>query len=282
MEVPIGKMFGRATPALFAAPRVWLRVSMPRDIPPLRTSIAGAALHSVTASNVECLNQTITFAQHGTSIPVVREAGGAGQHLVAPLSVVGEQGAAYVPDIQPSPDRRLGRFAIRNGRVELRPALWPDGRSEAYANVRLWITAGAAGNDVAPGRVTGFVRPGAMPRLGVTNATAAAGGTDVEAFGSARLRFADALLSRDRIVTRDDLRHAVRAFDARIHEADLTTGAIRTPQGLQRAEHVSVRIDDDDFVDPAAELPMLQHDLQRHLTGRFPAGTVVTVDIARS
>src|SRR5262249_31916010 len=108
MEPALAKMFGRDTSTLFAEPRAWLRISMPRDIPALRSSIAGVALHAVTASNVECLNETIAFAQHGTSIPVVRDAGGTSTHLVAPLSVLGEQGAAYLPEIQPSADRRVG------------------------------------------------------------------------------------------------------------------------------------------------------------------------------
>jgi hypothetical protein len=280
MAAPLARIFGRDSATLFAAPRAWLRISMPRDIPALRSSIVSMVLHAVTASNVECLNQTIVFAQHGTSIPVVRDAGGTASHLVAPLSVLGEQGVSYLPEVQPSIDRRVGRYAVRNGRLELRPALWPDGRSEAYANIRLWITNGSLGNGVGPGRVSGFLKQPTTNGLRVTNSTAATGGLDIEEFGGARLRFAEALLSRDRVVTQNDLVHVARAFDARIRQADMTTGVRRTSEGLQHAVQVRVHVDRADFVDPATELAILTWDLQRHLTARFPAGTNLTVAVA--
>jgi hypothetical protein len=279
MEAPLGKIFGRESAPLFAAPRAWLRISMPRDIPALRSSIVGITLHAMTASNVECLNQTIVFAQHGTSIPVVRDAGGIATHLVAPLSVLGEQGASYLPEVQPSTDRRVGRYAVRNGRLELRPALWPDGRSEAYANLRLWMSNGSLGNRVGPGRLFGFLKQATTTGLRGISLTAATGGLDIEEFSDARLRFAEALLSRDRVVTQNDLVHVARAFDQRIQQADVTTGVARTDEGLQRAVQVRVHVNRDDFVDPATEAPILASDLQRHLTDRFPAGTNLTVEV---
>ena len=281
MESALRRIVGRDASTVFAAPRAWLRISMPRDIPALCSTVVGVSLHAVTASNVECLNQTITFAQHGTAIPVVRETGGAADHLVAPLSVLGEQGEAYLPEVQPSGDRRVGRYAIRNGRIELTPALWPDGRAERYANVRLWVTAGSLGNKVTPGSVTTFLKQQTAAGLRITNPVAAVGGVDSETFSSARLRFAEALLSRDRVVTREDLMHVVRAFDARIRDAQLTSGVVRTPQGLQRAERVVASVDSSDFIEPDTELALLQTDLQRHLASRFPAGLAVTVDVYR-
>jgi hypothetical protein len=279
MDAPFARIFGRESETLFGEPRAWLRISMPRDIPALRSSIVGMALHAVTASNVECLNQTIVFAQHGTSIPVVRDAGGTASQLVAPLSVLGEQGASYLPEVQPSTDRRVGRYAVRNGRLEFRPALWPDGRAEAYANVRLWITNGSLGNRVGPGRVSGFLKQPTTTGLRVTGPTAAAGGRDIEEFSGARLRFAEALLSRDRVVTQNDLVHVARAFDARIRQADMTTGVARTREGLKHAVQVRVHVDRADFVDPATELAILTWDLERHLVARFPAGTNLTVAV---
>jgi hypothetical protein len=281
MEPALGRIFGADAQRLFSVDRPWIRISMPRDIPSLRTSITGVTLNAMTASNVECLNQTIVFAQQGASIPVVRAAGGVASHLVAPRSVFGEQGGAYLPEIQPSTDRRVGRYAIRNGRIDLKPALRPDGVEEAYANVRLWVTNGTLGNQVAPGRLAAFLRPQTVAGLRVTNPVAAAGGTDFEEFSSARLRLAEALLSRDRVVTRQDLTHVVRAFDERIQTADIKSGVVRTAHGLQRAEHVRVRVEPGDFVDPAAELPMLQTDLQQHLLDRVPSGVTVSVEVVR-
>ena len=279
MDAALRRIFGREAGTLLAEPRAWLRISMPADVPPLRTAVEGVLLHTVTASNVERLNQTIQFAQHGTSIPVVRDAGGVASHLVAPLSVVGEQGVPYLPETQPTTDGRRGRYAVRTGRIELRPALWPDGRAETQATVRLWVTSGTIGNTVMPGRVNGFLRSGAPSGLRVTNTVAAAGGTSVEPFGDARLRLASVLLSRDRVVTRDDLTHVSRAFDTRIRRADATAGVVSTPTGLQRAEHVRVYVREGDFVDPVAEIAVLKTDLQARLVDRFPSGTALTVDV---
>ena len=74
----------------------------------LTTTWTGAVfMHAVTASNVECLNQTFYFEKHGTSIPLGSELG-VGTYLVAPLSIFGETGAPYLPDQTPSRDPRAG------------------------------------------------------------------------------------------------------------------------------------------------------------------------------
>ncbi|MGO9086256.1 MAG: hypothetical protein ACLP6G_13125 [Terriglobales bacterium] len=282
MDAALAKMFGRETPKALAEERAWVRVSMPRDIPPLHTCLGSITLHSVTASNVECFNQTIVFEKQGTSIPIVREEGGAASHLVAPLSIFGETGASYLPETESSTQGDVGRYAIRNGRIELRPALRADGRRESYANLRLWVTGGSLGNKVGPGKVTGFLKKNQIAGLRLANPTSAAGGFDREEFSKAQARFAQALLSRDRIVTRADLTDAVRAFDARILSTQVEPAVRRTAHGLQRVERVQVRVNADDFADPQAELPILKDGLLKHLSGRFPLGTEVTVDVASS
>ena len=279
MDVGLGRIFSREAARVLDVPRAWVRISMPPDVPPLHTAIGGIVMHAMTASNVECLNQTVVFDKHGTSIPVVREEGGSASHLVAPLSIIGETGAPYVSSMQPSAKPDEGRYAIRNGRLELRPPLRADGRPEAHANVRLWVTSGSLGNNVGAGRVSGFLKQQSIPTLRVSNPTAATGGTDSESFTSARDRLADALLSRDRVVTHDDLLTVVRAFDSRITSANAASGVVRTAAGLQRAEHVTVTVNRDEFVDANAELQMLEDDLLRHLAGRFAPGTQVTVDV---
>ncbi|MDQ6705869.1 MAG: hypothetical protein M3Z85_07880, partial [Acidobacteriota bacterium] len=179
METALTGILGRDASQLLNTPRAWLRISFPRDIPPLRSAIGSVHLHSMTASNVECFNQTIYFAKQGTSIPISSEAG-TRSYLVAPLSIFGETEAPYVPEFQFSPDPDVGRYAIRNGRIELRPAKRPDGTGDAYANLRMWVTAGARGNTVAPGRVGGFVSSSGAGGMRVANFTAAAGGTNGE------------------------------------------------------------------------------------------------------
>jgi hypothetical protein len=282
MDAALTKIFGREAPKALAFDRAWIRISMPRDIPALHTSLGSIAMHTITASNVECFNQTIVFEKQGTSIPIVREEGGAASHLVAPLSIFGESGASYLPEAEPSAQPDVGRYAVRNGRIELRPAVRADGSQESYANLRLWVTGGSLGNKVGPGKVTGFLKKNQIAGLRLANPTSAAGGSDREEFGKAQARFAQALLSRDRIVTRADLTDAVRAFDARILRTQTEPVVERTPHGLQRVERVRVHVNPDDFADPQAELPILKDSLLRHLAGRFPLGSEVTVDVASS
>ncbi|HEY6370013.1 MAG TPA: hypothetical protein VIX37_05500 [Candidatus Sulfotelmatobacter sp.] len=279
MESALAKIFGRESRRILSTERAWLRVSMPADVPSLHTSLGGITMHAVTASNVECFNQTIVFAKQGTSIPIVRDEGGAAHHLVAPLSIFGEHAAPYIREAEPSSQTGVGRYAVRNGRIELTPARRPDGSTEGYANLRLWVTNGSLGNKVDPGQVTTFLKQNQMSGLRVANPTAAAGGTDGEELSKAQDRFAHALLSRDRIVTRADLLNALRAFDSRIASADVEPAVKRTEHGLQRVERVRVRLNKDDFIDPAAEFPLLQDSLLKHLVDRFPLGTEVAVQV---
>lgn len=280
MDGALAKIFGRESQKLFAEERCWIRISMPRDVPSLQTSVGGIALHGITASNVECFNQTIFFDKQGTCIPIVRDEGGAASHLVAPLSVFGETGTPYLPHMEPAADRNIGRYTIRNGRIELQPALRPDGRPESYANLRLWVTNGSLGSKVGPGQVTGFLKKNTISGLRLTNPTSAAGGTDQEELSTAQTRFAEALMSRDRVVTRKDLLNVVRSFDARILHADVYPAVRRTRQGLQRVERVTVKVNRDDFVEPVTELKVLKDDLAKHLADRFPLGTQLMVEVA--
>lgn len=282
MESGLAKIFGRDWQKALATERAWIRISMPGDIPSLQTSLSGIALHAMTASNVECFNQTIVFEKQGTSIPIIREEGGAANYLVAPLSIFGESGAPYIRETEPSVKADMGRYTIRNGRIELTPARRAEGSTEAYANLRLWVTSGSLGNKVGPGQVTGFLKAIQIPGLRLANPTSAAGGTDGEELSKAQKRFADALLGRDRIVTRADLLNAVRAFDSRITNAEVEPAVKRTEHGLQRVEQVRVRLNRDDFIDPPAEFPILQDGLLKHLANRFPLGTEVTVDVSAS
>ena len=280
MDGALAKIFGRESQKLFSEERCWVRISMPRDVPSLQTSVGGVALHGITASNVECFNQTISFEKQGTCIPIIRDEGGAASHLVAPLSIFGETGTPYLPHMEPAADPRIGRYTIRNGRIELRPALRPDATPESYANLRLWVTNGSLGCKVGPGQVTGFLKKNTISGLRLTNPTSAAGGTDQEELSTAQTRFAEALMSRDRVVTRKDLLNVVRAFDARILQADVHPSVRRTRQGLQRVERVTVKVNRDDFVEPVTELKVLKDDLAKHLADRFPLGTQLTVEVA--
>ena len=271
MPEALTRIFGRESNRVLATPRAWVRISFPPGLPSLHTGICGIALHAVTVSNVECFNQTIHFSSQGTSIPISRE-GGAKRHLVSPLAVLGESNSQYLHELEPSSDESVGRYAVRHGRIELRPAKKTDGSQEDYVNVRVWVTDGAIGNAVAPGQITCFRKAGMFDMLRVANPVPAAGGTDGEGFAEARARFAQALLSRDRIVTEADLLAALRAFDRRILDAKIHATLSRNSHGLERVHQVTAMLDRDGFVEPSIEVPLLQQELDNHLQGRFVHG----------
>jgi hypothetical protein len=273
------RIFGRDSQRIFSTPRVWVRISLPEGLPSLHTGLGSVALHAVSASNVECFNQTIQFAGNGTSIPISREAG-TKKYLVAPLSISGESESMYLPELQPSSDRCVGRYAVRNGRIELRPALHPEGKPEAYANVRVWLTDGALGNGVGPGQISGFAKGGPFETLRIANPVSAAGGTDDEGYSSARARIAETLLSRDRVVTEMDLITAVRAYDRRIMEAEVSSRLVRTPHGLRRVQQVTAKLDRDGFTDAAVEVELLKNGLTHHLETRLLHGTGLNLGVA--
>jgi hypothetical protein len=278
METIMQRIFGPATERIVSVERAWLRISLPRDVPELHNAITNISLHAVTASNAECFNETIIYAQHGTSIPVSRE-GGTSKYLVAPLSIFGESGGAYLPPFEPSADLDVGRYSIHNGRVHLYPAKRTGVVEDGYANLRLWLTGGTIGNRVGPGQIQSFLKKGQSQGLRIINPTSAAGGTDGEDFEQGRRRFAAALLSRDRIVTRADLDATVRAFDRRISGVSLALGVDRTDHGLQRVQKVRCQVDREEFVDPDQEIPILTEELREHLEKRFLYDVAVSLRV---
>jgi len=278
MEPAFARIFGRDAAALFAQPRIWIRISFPKTTPSLHTAISSISMHAMTVSNVECFNQTIYFDQHGTSIPISREAGTA-NYLVAPLSIFGETQTPYLPEFQPSVDKGAGRYAIRNGRIELHPAKRLDGSPEIYANLRVWITSGALGNSVGPGQVESFSKRGTFAGVRITNPTSAAGGTNSEGYEEAQTRFAEALLSRGRIVTHADLQAMARSFDHRIVKAEVSSRLKRSKLGLQRFQEVVCWLDRDAFADPDVEMRVLKDDLDRFLRARFLYDTELALEL---
>lgn len=278
MEQALRKMFAGSTQELFRKQRAWLRVSVPTGIPSLQHSIRNIILNTITASNVECVNQTIWFEMQGTCIPVAQAAGGSAGHLVAPLSIVGESGECYLAEHEPETQKGSGRFALRNGRIELNPGISREGQSDRYANVRLWMTNGTLGNRVGSGQITALINSRDV-KSRFSNLTPAAGGCDAPQEGSTKARLAARLLSRDRIVTRRDLLNEVRAYDQRIVTADVTPGVMRTEIGLQRVQQLTVHVARDKFVDPKEEIEILAADLHQHLADRFPYGTRLSLTV---
>ncbi len=265
MDKALRSILGTEGPRLLEQPRAWLRISMGPDAPPLDEAILNITLNAVTASNAECFNETIRFGEHGVTIPISREAG-AEKLLVAPLSVFGEGRHAYAPQFHPSTEEGLGRYAIQNGRIHLEPARHADGSTDSYANLRLWLTSGKAGNRVGPGKIQSFLKQGSAPAVRVINPTSAAGGSDGETFESAQRRFAAALLNRNRIITDADMIAAAKAYDSRIRSVSTELGLERGETGaLHRIHRVRCEFDKDAFTDPDEELRILSQELERRL-----------------
>lgn len=276
MELPFGRVFGFPQNIL-SKERAWVRISMPSGIGNLHTALTSISLHAISASNVECFNQTVYFDKHGASVPVSKQAG-TSSYLVAPLSIFGERGSEYLPEFQPSFDAGAGRYSLQNGRITLTPARSLDDRLDTYANLRLWVTTGARANTVGAGKVQVFVKP-APVGMRVGNLTAAAGGANEEGYSQARARFADAVLSRDRLITRTDLITALRAFDRRVLGAELAAGLNRGVHGLQRVQRVTLHLNRGDFIDPAEESRVLSEEIKVYLGQRFLYDMELAIDV---
>jgi len=268
MEGPLQQIFGKNM-AQFQEPRAWLRIGLPEGIRNIQRLLGSVLLHAVTASNVECANQTVYFERQGRSVPASCEAGTSG-YLVAPAAIFGESGSPYQPEmLESSPGATVGRYSILNGRIELRPPISATGRPESYANLRLWITRGELGNHVGPGQIQSFASQGVRADVRLLQTTWAAGGANGETYDDARARFSQALLSRDRIVTREDLTTAAYSFDRRLGKIRIDTRLERTSSGLRRTHHLTIAMSRDDFADPLAESLVLQDELTRFLQARM-------------
>lgn len=276
LETSLRAIFER--PGLFMKPRAWLRIQLDSRVEPLHTAISAVYLHAQSASNVECLNQTVHFRENGTTIPISRETGGR-SFLVAPLSITGESGDTYLPEFEPSSQAGVGRYRLHQGYLTLLPGKMPNGVDEAYANIRLWMTAGASGNQMGVARLRSFTKA-PVHGLTVENITAAAGGSDGEGLHSAQRRFSETLLSRHRLLTRADLEVSIRSFDHRIHSIDVQPILARSSRGLRRLHRITVTAGRDRFVAPEEEARVLIADLHSFLTERVPLDVDVNVELA--
>jgi hypothetical protein len=269
LDQGLSKIF-RDFGALFAEPRAWIRISIPPATADLNTAVHSVALHAISASNIVDLNQTVQFGAQGTSIPVEQ----AERYLVAPVAITGgDDNAEYIPAFQSSSEPGVGRYSIRNGRIDLIPST-----RSGNANIPTWVTSGAHGNTVAPGDIQTFVRPADRPTLRISNPMPAAGGTNGESFSDAHARFAHVLLARSRVVTGADLHAAVTSLDRRIKRVEVEAALQRFSDGLHRILRVTATVDRNEFQDPDEEMRILQEDTERYLRNRVPFGTELNVE----
>ena len=91
-------------------------------------------------------------------------------------------------------------------------------------------------------------------------------------------RFADALLTRGRIVTQEDLRTAALAIDRRVLKADIESGIERGANGLERMLRLELTLDSHGFSKPEVELPPLQSQIETSLRSRLVQGLGLRVE----
>jgi hypothetical protein len=278
MDMPLKRLFQAPGARLFARPRAWLQIALPPEVNTVAEDLTRVVLHCTTASNVEVLDQTIYFDQMGTAIPV-SNGGGRVRHLVRPLSITGERGSAYAHESDPTATEQTGRFRFRQGRLELEPARTIRGIPDRYANVRLLLSNGTLANGVGVGAVTTFLRKVTDSTLALSNVTVAAGGTDGEVFEDAHRRFAELLLSRERVVTHADIEAVIKAFEPKAHAVRCQPALERTPAGLRRVHRVTVVLKRHSFTSPDEEASILQRTLEAHLQERAALGLEVRVEI---
>ncbi|WP_158822430.1 hypothetical protein [Granulicella sp. S156] len=277
LEPALTRILNRDAGHLLSEPRLWIKIPMPPNIPALHHAINGILLHTMTASNVFARNQTIRFERDGISIPVVKE-GGTPEYLVAPLTVMSVDNHAYEAATRPGADASAGRFELHNNRLTLYPGMHSNGTPHTAANIRLWLTNGALGNRVGPGDITSFANAAALTGIRLAPFTAASGGSDGEHIASKERRFADALLTRGRIVTRQDLETAAFAVDRRILDVITDSGMVRKDEGIRRVERLQLTLDSHAFSKPEIELPALKSQIEASLGARLVQGLELEVE----
>jgi hypothetical protein len=277
LEPALTRILNRDAGHLLSEPRLWIKIPMPPSIPALHHAINGILLHTMTASNVFARNQTIRFERDGISIPVVKE-GGTPEYLVAPLTVMSVDNHAYEAATRPGTDASAGRFELHNNRLTLYPGMHSNGTPHTAANIRLWLTNGALGNRVGPGDITSFANAAALTGIRLAPFTAASGGSDGEHIASKERRFADALLTRGRIVTRQDLETAALAVDRRILDVTTDSGMVRKDEGIRRVERLQLTLDSHAFSKPEIELPALKSQIETSLGARLVQGLELEVE----
>lgn len=267
----------RGLPEWLDQPRLWIKISVPAGTPQLHHAINNILLHTMTSSNLFVRNQTVQFARDGLSFPVTKD-GGTPEYLVAPLSIQSESNESYQAGTRVGANARSGWFEQHNDRLTLHPGAGADGTPHEAANVRFWLTNGELGNRVGPGNIIGFSNAAALQGMRIVPVTAAAGGSNGEDIASEERRFADALLTRGRIVTEEDLHTAALAIDRRVLAATTNSGVERGPNGLQRVLRLLLTLDSHAFSNPEIELPNLKSQIESGLRDRLVHGLVLEVD----
>lgn len=263
--------------AAFSRPLAWIHVPLPTGVHGVASALQRIALNCMSASNLEVFTEHVPFDRLGTAVQM-RPEGRQDRTVMSVLSVVGEQGDHYVRASSVEAPEHAGRFRFRAGQLNLVPGRGPTGRIDRFAVVRLILSDGPAGNGLAVGELRQLrTMLGKNPVAEVSNPVPSRGGELPPPFVDARLRFAEVLRTRHRLVTTRDLELAALAFDSRIKSVRVLREPALGPEGVRMADALELELRRDILVDVDAESGVICSELLASLRERVPAGRLVTV-----
>jgi hypothetical protein len=265
--------------ASVAGPLAWIQIPLPAGLRGIPEAVNGASLHCVTGSNIEIWSDQVLFERSGQVVEL-RPEGDRGRHVLGVLSVIGEGGELYRNEADVEAALEAGRYRQSQSRFQFRPALQPSGRLDAYAMLRILLSDGARANGLEIGDVRRVTSKTRNVTLQVTNLTVSRGGASPPDAKRTRLRLAELLRTRERVVTPMDFDVAARSFDERIERAEVVPRVAMDDGVVRVIDHVTVHARARDFADPPAEMGRLCDDLREHLQQCTVLGHVIEVSVA--
>jgi hypothetical protein len=259
-------------------PLIWLQVPLPPETSGIAASVQRIAVNAVTVSNMDVVSEQVPFDRMGNVVTLEPE-GKRGRFLMGVLSVTGEKGSGYASSSELDVPLDAGRWRYRDARLDLRPAPNETGRLDTYAMVRLLYCDGEGANGLDPGEIKRIGSPLANVTAKVANLTPSRGGAAPPDYAPAKLRFAELVRTRERVVTAADADIAVRAFEPRVQRVHVVPVTVISGGSALQGQVVSVAVRPGDFADPEAELPRLEAQLTRHLRDRSVLGFDLRVEV---
>jgi hypothetical protein len=259
-------------------PLIWLHVPLAPGLEGVASSLQRIAVNAVTVSNMEIVSEQVPFDRMGSVVTLEPE-GRRGRFLMGVLGIAGEQGAPYVADSALDVPLGVGRWRYRDRRMDMRPAQSATGRFDTYAMVRLLYCDGESANGVDPGAINQIGAPLANVTAKVASLVPSRGGAAPPGYAPAKLRFAELVRTRERVVTAADAEIAVRAFEPRVRQVDVLPLTTITAGRARQGQMITASVNAADFADAEAELPRLEAQLTRHLQERAVLGFDVSVAV---
>jgi len=264
--------------AMLESELVWVYVPLPAGVSKIATMLNSVTPNAVTASNLELAEERVSFSLSGTAV-ALRPEGQGDRYLMRLVSVSGESGSAYVPDSDLEAGAGAGRVRVRGKLLELRPAQRTGSRYDGWAKVRMLLCDGPRANGIEPNEIRTILDRTGNVTLQVHNIASSRGGASPPDFSMARLRFAELLRTRERVVTVSDFEIAARAYDSRIESVMVDAIAETTGRALQPVDLVRAVVSRSKLSDPDADRLRIEQGLQRYLSQRGVIGRAVRVQL---